>query len=106
MSSRDEWLFDQGPEIAALTTRQVLEATEPIRQVVHYSDDHSWAFTHGTSDEKEDYRIVHMGELLELDETLRSIADLRPGWSAWRDTIGDDWERTEEAVEELGGGSV
>jgi hypothetical protein len=100
MSGTDIWPFDQEPDVAALTTRQVLEATQPIRQVVHYSDDHSWAFTHGTSDEKEDYRIVHMRELIERDDTLRTIADLPPGWSAWRNAVGDDWERTEESIEE------
>jgi hypothetical protein len=100
MSSPDEWPFDQEPETAALTTRQVLEKREPIRQVVHYSDDHSWAFTHGTSDEKDDYRIVHMSHLFKLDKSLRSIADLPPGWSAWRDAGSQAWERTEENPEE------
>ena len=96
VANSDDWPFDQGPEISALTTRQILDASEPIRQVVHYSDDHSWAFTHGTSDEKEDYRIVHMSHLLELDESLRTIADLPVGWSAWRDAQSDNWERTQE----------
>lgn len=100
MTKSDNWPFDQGAEIAALTTRQILERTEPIRQVVHYSDDLSWAFTHGTSDNRDDYRVVHMGELLEIDSTIGSIADLPPGWSAWRDIPGDDWERTEEDSEE------
>lgn len=100
MSNPDEWPFDQEPETAALTTRQVLEEQEPIRQVVHYSDDHSWAFTHGASDEKAEFRIVHMSHLFKLDESLRSIADLPPGWSAWRDARTDDWERTPEDSEE------
>ena len=100
MSDSDKWPFDQDPDTAALTTRQVLEKTEPIRAVVHYSDDHSWAFTHGTSDKKEDYRIVHMSHLLHLDKSLSSIADLPPGWSAWRDAGSDEWERTEEDPEE------
>ena len=97
--SNSDWPFDQEPDVAALTTRQVLEG-EPIRSVVHYSDDHSWAFTLGTSDQKEDYRIVDMGHLLKLDKSLVTIADLPPGWSAWRDAGGQEWERTEEDPEE------
>jgi hypothetical protein len=38
------WAFDQGPEVAAITTGQVLDGGLPILRVTHYSDDHSWAF--------------------------------------------------------------
>jgi hypothetical protein len=90
------WPFDQPPDTAAITTRQVLEGKQPIRQVVHYGDDDSWAFTCGTTEETNDLKVVHMGHLLALDQTLRSISHLKPGWTAWRDDVGDEWELSPE----------
>jgi hypothetical protein len=52
---------------------------------VHYSDDHDWAFVCGTTDATEDGRVIAMEEALALDPTLREIANLPPGWTAWRD---------------------
>jgi hypothetical protein len=96
MISAGRWPFDQGANVAALTTRQVIDENCPIRQVVHYSDDDSWAFLCGTTNDTDDYRLIHMEEALRLDETLRSIADLPPGWSAWRNAKDSPWERHPE----------
>ena len=86
------WPFDQKPSVAAITTRQVLEG-HPILCVVHYSDDHWWAFTCGTTDEVSDGRVILMAEALEMDRSLASVADLPPGWSASRERVGDAWLR-------------
>ena len=45
-----DWPFDQAPNVAAITTRQVLDEGLPILRVTHYSDDHSWGFVCGTTD--------------------------------------------------------
>ena len=100
MQDTDDWPFDQTPETATLTTRQVLELKEPIRQVVHYVDDHSWAFTCGTTDDENDYKVVHLDHLVQLDSSIRSIAKLEPGWTAWRDGVGQSWELSREALDE------
>jgi len=34
------WPFDQNPDVAAITTRQILEESHPIRLVSHDEDDH------------------------------------------------------------------
>ena len=89
----DNWPFDQAPNVAAITTRKVLNEEFPILNVVHYSDDHSWGFTCGTTDDPEDGLVVHMGHIYEMDPTLVEIADLEPGWVAERDSVGSEWER-------------
>jgi len=86
------WPFDQKPNVAAITTRQVLEG-HPILRVVHYTDDHSWAFTCGTTDDDSDGRVIRMDEALEMDGSLVSVADLPPGWGAWRESVGRAWQR-------------
>lgn len=87
------WPFDQAPNVGAITTRQVIREGFPVLSVVHYSDDHSWAFTCGTSDDVADGRVICMGEALKIDPTLSSIADLPPGWHARRRAVGQPWTK-------------
>jgi hypothetical protein len=87
------WPFDQKPNVAAITTRQILEDGYPILRVVHYSDDHSWAFTCGTTNKVKDGRVICMKEVLELDPTISEIADLPTGWGASREVVGGEWQR-------------
>jgi hypothetical protein len=91
----DDWPFDQAPNVAAITTRQVIEDGLPILRVTHYVDDHSWAFVCGTTGKTEDGRVIGMAEALKLDPTLRTISDLPPGWTAWREAVGASWNRVE-----------
>jgi hypothetical protein len=95
----DAWPFDQGPNVAALTTRQVLQEGLPVLRVIHYFDDDSWAFVCGTTNVTEDLRVIAMEEALASDPTLRSIADLPPGWTAWRDSVGGTWHRNPKPSE-------
>jgi len=50
----DHWPFDQEPNAAAVTTRQVLREGRPILCVTHYSQDHSWAFVCGSTNNVHD----------------------------------------------------
>ena len=87
------WPFDQAPNVAAVTSRQVLENGLPILSVVHYREDHSWAFSCGTSNAVEDGRVIGMGTALRIDPTLSGIADLPPGWHAHRAGVGRPWTK-------------
>lgn len=90
------WPFDQSPNTAALTTRQVIDEKKTICVVVHYTDDHSWGFLCGTTDDEKDGRIITMREAVALDESLLTIADLPPGWKARRPGRGEPWKKTKE----------
>jgi hypothetical protein len=92
MKTEQSWPFDQARNVAATTTRQVLDG-KPILHVVHYGDDNSWAFTCGTTNEEADGRVISMEHAVNLDSTIREVADLLPGWRAWRSTTGDKWQR-------------
>jgi hypothetical protein len=85
------WTFDQTEETAAITTRQVLENGLPILNVIHYSDDHSWAFLCGTTDNTSDGRVILMKEAVVLDPSLQEISDLKPGFRATRSYVGGEW---------------
>ena len=87
----EDWPFDQEPNAAAITTRQVLEDGLPILMVIHYSDDHSWAFLCNTTGDSEDGRVIGMESALELDPSIAEVADLQPGWIASRERVGGEW---------------
>jgi hypothetical protein len=92
MVSPDLWPFDQPRNCAVFTTRQVLEGAEPILHVTHDSDDHGWQFL-GREAREEDAKINALHEAVELDSSVLQLADLRPGWHAWRDSIDSPWQR-------------
>jgi len=91
MTGNDAWPFDQAKNVAAISDSAVLEEGAPILLVIHYSDDHSWAFLSGHST-TEQGKVIGMGEALELDPSLDSIADLQPGWIATRSRVDAPWE--------------
>lgn len=87
------WPFDPKEIVAAITTVGVIEKGLPILVVQHYEDDNAWAFLCGTTDDEQDGRVIGMGEALRLDPSLRTIADLPPGWIARRPAVGGAWTR-------------
>ncbi|MCP3849327.1 MAG: hypothetical protein GY694_03670 [Gammaproteobacteria bacterium] len=91
------WPFDQEKNVAAITTSQVIHNGYPILSVVHYSDDHSWGFLCGTTNKSEDLKVISMEQAIEIDPSLVEIADLPPGWSAVRTSVGSTWLREKDS---------
>lgn len=86
------WPFDQAPNVAAITVRAVLEGA-PILHVSHDEDDDGWQFLDGQEVVVEEGRVISMAEALDLDPTLRQIADLPSGWIASRENAAAAWVR-------------
>ena len=89
----ENWPFDDKPNTASITTRQVLEGA-PILLVTHDADDGSWQFLCGTTDDPADGRIVGLGQMYKRDATLGEVADLPEGWRASRASAGGPWQRS------------
>lgn len=87
------WKFDQPENCAAITTKYIIENKFPILIVIHYLDDHSWAFLCGTTNDEKDGRVISMKEAILHDKTLENLYDLQPGWKAFRKSKNDKWER-------------
>lgn len=85
------WNFDQDKNVAALITKQVIEQGLPILQVIHYSDDHSWAFMCGTTSNPSDTLIVSMEQAVSFDVSLYEIATMPPGCIASRNSVEEGW---------------
>lgn len=87
------WPFDDPPNVAAVTMRQVVHGGEPILLVFRDAEDGSWQFLTGGSFEEPDGMLVSLRSMVERDPRLAELADLPPGWQAWRRRPDSPWER-------------
>ena len=87
-----DWPFEDTPNTASITTRQVLEGA-PILLVTHDEDDGSWQFLCGTTNDPADGRVVGIGTIYKRDASVGELADLPEGWRAWRASTGAAWQR-------------
>jgi len=89
----ENWPFDQAPNVAAITSKQVL-AGATITHVYHFDDDDSWVFLHDVGISNDDGQVIGMGTALKIDSSLRGIADLPTGWMATRTGLDSPWIRS------------
>lgn len=89
----DEWPFDQPPNCSVISIRQIADGDEPILHVTHDAEDHGWQFLGWGDAQIEHGVILCFREVLELDPSIRELADLPPGWHAWRSSVGESWTR-------------
>jgi hypothetical protein len=91
--SNPGWPFDQPAEAAAVSDASVVDDGAPVLLVIHYSEDHSWAFLSGDAFSPDRGKLLRMDEVCRLDATLSGIADLPPGWTAERVDPQAAWVR-------------
>jgi hypothetical protein len=91
MTDADQWPFDQAENVMAVSDAAVFGEGAPVLLVIHYSEDHSWAFLSGRPFAVESGKLVLMRNVLRHDPSLRSVADLKPGWTATRAQVGEPW---------------
>ena len=89
----DDWPFDQPPNCAVITLRRIVFGSAPILHVTHDSDDHGWQFLGLEDAQEKEASVVCLSTILSLDPSIREVADLEPGWHAWRHAVGAPWKR-------------
>jgi hypothetical protein len=103
------WPFQDPENVTALTTIHVLERQFPVLLVTHDEDDGTWQILCGTTNNPKEGRIVCLGCLVRRDPSLKALADLPLGWTAWRDSLTAPWQRernTRHSDDEIGGSDV
>jgi hypothetical protein len=93
MSGPTDWPFEDEPNVATITVKQVLREGQPILLVSHDADDGGWQFLTGGDFEVADGMVVSLRSMLTHDPTLEELADLPLGWQAWRERVGAEWHR-------------
>ena len=95
-----DWLFDQPPNCAVITLRQIMNGDQQILHVSHDSDDGGWQFlSHGTP-EIEDCIVVSLKRVVKHDPSVLAIADLPLGWCADRCSTEETWKRIPNSTAE------
>ena len=89
----EHWPFDQPPNCAVITVRQIIEDGAAIQHVTHDADDHGWQFLTLADAKEEDALVVCFSHVVDSDPTLLGLADLPPGWHAWRESVTSEWIR-------------
>ncbi|RWM17261.1 hypothetical protein [Mesorhizobium sp.] len=96
-----DWPFDDPPNVAVFTTRQVMRGEHIIDYVVHDDDDGAWQFLNRAVDFKmANAMLVGLSEMVKRDNSLRELWDLPYGWHAWREGKGQPWHRAKQERED------
>lgn len=93
----DPWPFDQPRNAATITVWPILRRIEPITFVSHDASDHGWQFLNIGNDKAvnmADASVVGLEEIVDLDPSVLELADLPPGWCAWRSDAASPWNRS------------
>ena len=93
------WPFSDATNTVTFSTAKVVHDGFPVLRVSHDRDG-GWQFLDATTYEPGECILLCLGCILERDATLGQVSDLLPGWSAWREKVGADWERWEQAPDE------
>lgn len=95
--AESKWPFDDPPNVATITVRQIIDGGAPILLVRHDADDGCWQFLTGGVVDMADAMVVSLREISERDPTVAELADLQPGWQATRERVGSPWRRSERS---------
>jgi hypothetical protein len=98
----NSWPFDQPKNCAVFTTTHVMKEGRDIAFVFHDADDHGWQFHYDGEKRPGDSMVVSLSTIVQHDPTVLDVADIPPGWKAWRKKRGDAWQRAENPREEEG----
>jgi Domain of unknown function (DUF4262) len=87
-----EWPFADDPHHGVFVSRCVFEDNAPIVRAVHDREG-DWQFIGPIDDPDEDgCKLSCFHCVVEKDPSIRSLAQLLPGWEARRNDPGADWE--------------
>lgn len=94
-----EWPFSEPENVAAISTVQVFRRGFPILRVTHDADG-DWQILCGTTSDSEDGIVVCLGCAYQHDKSIGELADLPPGWFAWRESVESPWLREIRAADD------
>jgi len=97
----DPWPFDQPRNCAVFTVRSIAEGA-PILRITHDLDDHGWQFLTLATPRSEDAVVLAFEEIVAMDASVTLLADLPPGWFAWRESPQHEWQREPNHTQTVG----
>ena len=83
--------FSDNLNTAVFTTKFVLDFQSPILYVFHYKDDGAWQFSGNENCYDDDYRVISLEEMINIDNSILEIADIPLGYCAKRKDVDSSW---------------
>jgi hypothetical protein len=93
MASKDAWPFANPKNETVITLKSIVSGVKPILRVSHDADDGGWQFLDGSDVTEKDASIVSLEEITRMDPSVLELADLPPGWYAFRAAPSAKWQR-------------
>lgn len=87
-----KWPFNDPPNVAVFTSRQIIEKTDWIQYVSHDENDGAWQFHSASGTIEKDARIVSLKLITEIDPSVILLSTLPLGWFASRNAKNADWK--------------
>jgi hypothetical protein len=98
-TENSEWPFDSPPDVACITVRAIVDGAKPVLMAARDADDGAWQLLTGDAFDNTEAMPVSLRSMVERDPTLLQLADLQPGWMAWREHRDVPWSRQAEATQ-------
>jgi hypothetical protein len=91
-----QWLFSDPPDLASITTQQIVDGEHYIDYVSHDEDDGCWQFLSSQAEhfDPADAMLVGLKTIVSIDNSVNELADLPLGWSASRSNKNGAWVRS------------
>ncbi len=89
---QSNWPFKDAENLAVIALTRITDGSKPILYVVH-DEDGDWQFLDGGDVSEEDSAIVSLKRIVELDASIKTLADLPRGWAAERASVDKSWAR-------------
>ena len=89
-----DWpFFDDSPNVAVIATRGIIDGTDWIALVSLDEEDGDWQFIGSEGAREDQAMVVSLRSVFERDRSIGELADLPPGWRAWRTASDAPWQR-------------
>ena len=83
--------YSDSLNIAVFTTKYVLNNNSHILYVYHYEEDGAWEFLGIENHNDEDYRIISLEEIINIDSSILEIVSMNMGYYAKRKSKEAEW---------------
>lgn len=86
------WTFEDDPDVACISIRQILDGTIPVLHVAHDPDEvAAWQFLGLETPDVTDGVFVSLGWMINHDPSIEILHNLPIGWHAWRTSPDEEW---------------
>ncbi len=92
--------FNEKENVACIVCNHVLNNERDILLVTHDLDDGQWGFLCGQDDHMiNNYKIISLKEVLDIDKSINEIYDMPLGYGAERKSKNSSWKPFKQIID-------